>query len=174
MAVIGGSISAGQGAGGLTNAYVSRMSDWLRDTFPQRPETVNGAFPGAPSSYMSLCVQVLAAPHPMHDAPAQLGTKVHHWPPISSALHPLPLAPLPLPSPCLAAEPTHRWNGCLQEHIPRAAQIVFVEYAVNDDDLASIGPKSAWGTSPPKRCALPTLPSRLGAGCGQAMRQCSE
>eukprot|EP00873_Tetraselmis_striata_P010420 jgi/Tetstr1/430684/TSEL_020477.t1 len=94
VAVIGGSISAGQGAGGLTNAYVSRMSDWLRDTFPQRPETVNGAFPGAPSSYMSLCVQ---------------------------------------------------------EHIPRAAQIVFVEYAVNDDDLASIGPKSAWGTSPPKR-----------------------
>eukprot|EP00873_Tetraselmis_striata_P001616 jgi/Tetstr1/421880/TSEL_012780.t1 len=83
------------------------MSDWLRDNLPAAARDVNGAFPGAPSSYMSLCVQ---------------------------------------------------------EHIPRAAQIVFVEYAVNDDDLVH-WPKVRVGDEPTQAVRAPN--AAIAAGCSR-------
>lgn len=57
VAVVGGSISWGQGAHQVgIDDYASRIFTWITGTFPHANHTlINGAVPGTPSSYMALC-----------------------------------------------------------------------------------------------------------------------
>jgi lysophospholipase L1-like esterase len=55
VAVIGGSITAGQGASSTTHAYASLMAQWWRDAFPQTPITfVNAGLAATTSNYGAL------------------------------------------------------------------------------------------------------------------------
>ena len=56
-ATVGGSITFGARTAKGTEDYPSRLSAWLRGTFPSANHTlVNSAVPGTPSTYMALCL----------------------------------------------------------------------------------------------------------------------
>jgi hypothetical protein len=142
VSVIGGSISAGAGSyEEPRDCWVDRLERWLGGEYGPLGVNItvnNGAVPGESLAAAGAAL-LLAAWKRLSGQRGRPPCTRAHAAPLPKALargySGAALIALPPPLPILAAGTTSAFMcACFRRHVPEDADIVFIEYAVNDDE----------------------------------------